>query len=84
MRCESEYFIPIRQYREKLLRLYQKQNMTEEYREQLRILAANHGYLECYRELKALYPAEEWDTVREMIFAQAILPVRFLCRGQPV
>lgn len=62
-------YSPVKQYREKLLRLYQKQNRNDEYLEELHRLAADYGDLECYRELKAYYGTDEWPTVREKLFA---------------
>ena len=60
-----------RQYREKLKTLYQMQGAEEKYREQLWQLAAEYGDLECFRELKALCPADEWNAVRDRLLADA-------------
>jgi len=67
---DSEYRGLVSEYSMKLKELYKRTGNTERYREQLWQLVLNHhvGDLEVYRELKALYPEEEWVEQRETVF----------------
>lgn len=62
----------IHDYRLKLKEIYQSTGDQEAYRQQLWILVTEDaaGNLKLYRELKKLYSVEEWEKVREEIFAK--------------
>ena len=48
--------------------LYKEVNNDDEYRKQLWLLVTDHCKLDYFRELKSLYPDEEWTSIRGKIF----------------
>ena len=58
----------ISQYREKLMRLYQKLGNNEKYLEHLWLLVTENRESALYKELRSQYSPEEWLTEREKVF----------------
>ena len=70
IQLDAGWYGLVQEYSVKLKELYRANEMEQEYKLQLWELVTKHatGQLEFYRELKKLYTAEEWLTVREEIF----------------
>ncbi len=62
----------VRDFSRQLKEIYRKLNRQEEYRRQLwDLVTKDHpGNIEEFRELRGLYPPEEWEIEREKIFAR--------------
>ena len=68
---DAEYSGLVREYSLKLKALYLQLGKTEEYKAQLWSLIQKDypGDVAVYRELKALYPKEEWLEMREKVYS---------------